>query len=311
MAGRLCVVVLLAVLAAACGGDEPEPQRPRPAPEITGAGVTGSGELVDVGGRRLYVECIGSGTPTVVLEAGFGGRSANWSAVMPAIGRTTRVCAYDRAGAGSSVAMPGVHDAGDEIRDLERLLDRARIEPPYVLVGHSYGGLLTRLFARAHRGETAGIVLVDSMGIDTTRRQLAVWPKSMARDLRREWATPVVDGVDLRAGEALDRSIRSLGDTPLVVITAARHEEGLPPLPSLLRRRLESKWRQLQVELAALSTDHAHVVGLRSDHFVQRADQQPLVIVRAVDAVVRAHRDDAALPPCARLFGGAGVHCLS
>jgi pimeloyl-ACP methyl ester carboxylesterase len=89
--------------------------------------------MVDVGGRRLYVECVGSGTPTVLLEAGFGGSSRDWTPVLQEIGRTSRTCAYDRAGLGDSDAMPGVHDAGDEIRDLERLLDRGQIEPPYVL----------------------------------------------------------------------------------------------------------------------------------------------------------------------------------
>jgi hypothetical protein len=71
------------------------------------------------------------------LEAGFGGNNTSWGAVQPPLGRTTRTCAYDRAGLGSSLAIPGVHDAGDEIDDLHRLLAHARIPPPYVLVGHS------------------------------------------------------------------------------------------------------------------------------------------------------------------------------
>ena len=90
--------------------------------------------------------------------------------------------------------MPGVHDAGDEIRDLERLLDRGGIEPPYVLVGHSYGGLLARLFA-PHPDETGGVVLVDAEGRDMGRR-FAAWPKSLAPKLRRAWAErTVLDGV--------------------------------------------------------------------------------------------------------------------
>ena len=76
--------------------------------------------------------------------------------------------------------MPGVHDAGDEILDLERLLARGRIEPPYVLVGHSYGGFLARLFARAHPEQVAGVAFVDASGYDATRRLLAI-----CRDRRR------------------------------------------------------------------------------------------------------------------------------
>ena len=148
----------------------------------------------------LYVECVGSGTPTVLLEAGFGRDSQDWTDVLQELGKTTRTCAYDRAGIGVSEPIAGVHDAGDEIRDLERLLDRGRIEPPYVLVGHSYGGLLARLFARAHPDQTGGVVLVDSAGRDDWRRGFAGWPKTVAPKLRRAWAEPVAGGVD--AGRA-------------------------------------------------------------------------------------------------------------
>jgi pimeloyl-ACP methyl ester carboxylesterase len=309
--GWFVVVVLALTLAMGCGGDDARNEPRRSTPKITGAGVTGSGRLVDVGGRSLYVECTGSGSPTILLEAGFGGRSGNWAAVFPELAQTTRTCAYDRAGLGSSVAVPGVHDAGDEIKDLERLLDRARIEPPYVLVGNSYGGLLVRLFARAHPDKTAGVVLVDAIGRDATRRLLALWPTSLAPALRRSWAEPVVEGVDLAASEALDRSLRSLGGKPLVVITAGRPGELFAELPSRLRGRAQRLSRAMQTELAGLSSDHAHVVAQTSGHFVQAADQQPLVVIRAAQAVVRAHRDRAQLPPCERLFRGPDVRCLS
>jgi pimeloyl-ACP methyl ester carboxylesterase len=308
VAARFLVVVLLVlVLFAGCGGDATKDES-RPPPEIAMEGI-GSGELVDVGGRRLYMECIGSGRPTVLLEAGFGGSSNNWTAVLPELGRTTRTCAYDRAGLGASDAIPGVHDAGDEIKDLERLLDRARIEPPYVLVGHSYGGLLARLFARAHADQTGGVVLVDAVGRDDWRRGFAAWPKSLAPKLRRSWAEPIVDGVDRRASAALASRIRSLGDKPLVVITAAREREQFRDVPPSLYRLAVRLWRVMQAELAELSNDQAHVVALRSDHFVQ--DDQPLVVIRAIRAVVRTVRDDAQLPPCERLFTGPDVRCFS
>jgi hypothetical protein len=175
VAGRFVAVMLASILAAACGGDATKDQS-QPPPKVTVTDV-GSGDAVDVGGRHMYVECSGSGSPTVLLEAGFGGTSNNWATVLPELGRTTRTCAYDRAGLGASDPIPGVHDAGDEIKDLERLLDRARIKPPYVLVGHSYGGLLARLFAYAHPDQTGGIVLVDAVGRDDWRRGLAAWPK--------------------------------------------------------------------------------------------------------------------------------------
>ena len=184
------LVVLFAVLVVGCGGDAKKDES-RPQPTISDEGVS-SGEFVDVGGRRLFFECSGSGSPTILLEAGFGGGSNLWAGVLPELGRETRTCAYDRAGIDASDAIPGVHDAGDEIRDLERLLDRGRIEPPYVLVGHSYGGLLARLFAHAHPDQTGGVVLVDANGRDAYRRGMAVWPKT-----RRAQGPPSLGGAGL------------------------------------------------------------------------------------------------------------------
>ena len=124
--------------------------------------------------------------------------------------------------------MPGVHDAADEVRDLQQLLFSARIPPPYVLVGHSYGGLLTRLYAHDHPRDVAGMVLVDAIGRNMTERQLAIWPRSVEPGRRaRRRPQPVTNGVDLRSSEQLDARVRTLGDLPLVVIAAGRHRAAL------------------------------------------------------------------------------------
>jgi pimeloyl-ACP methyl ester carboxylesterase len=307
----MLVLLMASVLAVGCGAHDHN--RPRAATTTAPRAVPviiGSGGLVKIGaGRTLFLDCVGRGTPTVVLEAGFGGDSFNWHDVQPQLGRVTRTCAYDRAGLGNSVALPGVHDARDEIDDLQHLLDGARLDPPYVLVGHSYGGLLARLFADAHPKKIAGVVLVDAMTRDQTRRQLAIWPRSQARKLRRQVATRVRDGVDLAAGEALAGRIRSLGDTRLAVITAGRHDAEWGTVPRKLARALDRQWATMQDELAALSSDHLHVVALRSDHFVQGIDGQPRVVVATVRALVRSAREGRPLPPCRRLFNGADVAC--
>ena len=317
MAARLVVValgvvlcVLVVVVLVDRGGVETDQsrQRSRVTPEDFR-----SGGMVDVGGRRLYLDCMGAGTPTVLLEAGSGASSSVWTPVLPELGRTTRTCAYDRVGLGESDAIPGVHDAGDEIRDLERLLDRARIDPPYVLVGHSYGGLLVRLFAHAHPNQTGGVVLVDAIGRDWWRRGLAAWPKSLAPKLRRTFATRIQGGVDVRASGALDRHIRSLGDTRLIVISAAQQRDlfrkPFTDPPRRLYRSTVRGWRVMQGELAALSSDHAHVLATRSDHFIY--DEEPEVVSHAILAVVSAVRAGASLEPCKRLFTGPKTRCLS
>lgn len=309
---RMFAVLVASVLVAGCGGDQQKGQRSATTKTAHAPVIVGSGRLVGIGeGRRLFLDCVGSGKPTVVLEAGLGGDTFNWQEVQPQIGRTTRTCAYDRAGLGNSVALPGVHDARDEISDLQRLLAGARIAPPYVLVGHSYGGLLARLFANAHPTQTAGVVLVDAMGRDQTRRQLALWPRTKARALRRSVARRVRDGVDLAAGEALAARVRSLGAVPLAVVTAGRHDNEWGHVTPGLAVALDRQWGAMQDELAALSSNHVHVVARRSDHFVQGIDGQPRVVIGAVQAIVRAARDHTPLPPCTRLFSGPDVRCPS
>jgi len=308
---KLCGVALVALPLLLLGcGKHTTPQRVDTRRHVAPAILDG-GRLVDVGGHRLYVTCAGSGSPAVVLEAGFGGDSGDWRDTQRDLARTTRTCAYDRAGLGSSVGRPGVHDASDEIRDLQQLLFSARIPPPYVLAGHSYGGLLTRLYAHAHPRDVAGLVLVDSPGRDATERQLAIWPKSVEPDLRKEVAVPVTNDVDVRASEQLDARVRSLGDLPLVVIEAGRHEQIFGPDKTPLWHAEARLWSRMQAELARLSSDHVHVIALRSDHFVQRIDGQPRVVAEALRAVVRAAREKTRLPSCASIFHGPAVRCLS
>jgi pimeloyl-ACP methyl ester carboxylesterase len=275
------------------------------------APVIGSpARLVSIGGgRSLYLQCAGSAGPTVVLEAGFGGNTLNWRDVQPQLGRTTRTCAYDRAGLGNSPPMPGVHDAQNEIDDLQRLLSAAHIKPPYVLVGHSYGGILVRLFASQHPDEAVGVVLVDARGRDATRRQLAILPKSQIPPVL---AMPVQDGVDVAASEALASRVRSLGATPLAVVTAGKHDaEWGQLLPRDRAQAFDRLWTTMQDELAQLSSNHLHVIALRSDHFIQRIDGQPDVVIRAVEAVVHAAREHTNLPSCRQLFSGSDVRCRS
>jgi len=282
---RGTVLVVAVVLIVGCREEKPKPVR------VVGL----EGSIVDVGEHNLYFDCVGAGSPTVVLEAGAGGSTRSWQYVRPELAKTTRTCSYDRAGLGGSGEIPGVHDAADEIRDLERLLDRADIGPPYVLVGHSYGGLLVRMFAGAHRDDVA-VVLVDASHPDQSSRFLAALPRGRPLTaLRRDLRLPRVDhGVAVRASFALAGGVRSLHDAPLVVITAGQPGDPNHDLPPAIRRRLDATWLSLQDGLAHLSTDSVHVIALRSDHFVQSfLTGQPDVVVRAVRAVKTARRPTA------------------
>jgi len=119
------------------------------------------GRLIDVGGFRLHVQELGEGAPSVVFEAAIGGSAITWSLIQPEVARFARTISYDRGGFGWSDPGPEPRTAGRIAGELRVLLDRAGVPPPFVLVGHSFGGLVLRVFATRYRGETAGMVLVD------------------------------------------------------------------------------------------------------------------------------------------------------
>ena len=120
------------------------------------------GQLIDVGGHRLHLNCTGSGSPTVVLEPGAGEMSSNLGWIAPAVARDTRVCVYDRAGRGWSEPADTAQDGAQIATDLHTLLQRGHVPGPYVLAGHSFGGLYVLTFAARYPDEVAGMVLVDS-----------------------------------------------------------------------------------------------------------------------------------------------------
>lgn len=122
--------------------------------------------MARVAGRDVHIVCSGQGTPTVVLEAGMGSMSSQWAWIQPGIAKFTRVCAYDRAGAGWSQAARGPRDADHIAADLEALLQTTGQTPPYVVVGHSLGGVFARVFASRNPSSVAGLVLIDPTPLD-------------------------------------------------------------------------------------------------------------------------------------------------
>jgi pimeloyl-ACP methyl ester carboxylesterase len=120
------------------------------------------GQLVDVGGHRLHLHCTGSGSPTVVLQPGGGDFSSAMAWIAPAVASRTRVCVYDRAGRGWSEPAATPQDAKQIATDLHTLLQKAHVPGPYVLAGHSFGGLYVLTYADRYPDEVAGMVLIDS-----------------------------------------------------------------------------------------------------------------------------------------------------
>jgi pimeloyl-ACP methyl ester carboxylesterase len=134
------------------------------------------GQLVDVGGHRLHLNCIGSGSPTVILQPGGGDFSSVMGWIAPAVAAQTRVCVYDRAGRGWSEPADSPQDATQIAADLHALLQRGNIPGPYVLAGHSFGGLYELAHANLYPGDVAGMVLIDSTNPATTANPAKATP---------------------------------------------------------------------------------------------------------------------------------------
>lgn len=263
--------------------------------------------LVDIGRRQLHIHCFGEGAPVVVFDAGLGDDGEIWSQVQPEVGRATRTCVYDRAGTGSSSAAPRPHTSRQMVEELHALLRQAAIPGPYVLVGHSLGGLNVRLFASTHKTEVAGLVLVDATTEDQDTRYWALLPV----DTLHAFQTGLRDnreGVDYGAFRSsmaeLRNAQRSLGDMPLAVLTRGIESPPPPGVSAELDARMASVWREMQSELPRLSSNSVHLIAENSHHYLQW--EAPRLVVGAILEVVAAARarrrlDASALSPLARL----------
>jgi alpha/beta hydrolase fold len=261
-------------------------EAPSPPPPLTGT--------VRVGAYSLSYECQGFGSPTVILEAGLAlGGIEEFKSFLPKVATMTRVCTYDRAGVGSSEKRPGAGSVkGAQLaREVHLLFAGIGINPPYILVGHSFGGLLVRDQAASYPGDAAGLVLIDAVseGEVTHLRSVGVNP----------WVdqTSRIDMPSLLI--VLDRA-PPLGDIPLVVITA-----GIQAKP--WREDGPARNARFQDALATLTPDSVHVTATASGTFVQ--DTDPALVIAAIREVLRAARQGSRLPACSKVFPPLGGAC--
>jgi pimeloyl-ACP methyl ester carboxylesterase len=155
-------------------------------------------------GRRLNLYCTGSGEPTVVLEAGLTDPLNVWSLVQPPLSATTRVCSYDRAGIGFSDEQTRPSSSANIVEDLHALLSNAGITPPVVLVGHSAGGMHTRLYAYTYPEDVAGLVLVDPSHEDQTEGFRLLDPKGRSAP---EWEEQVLQPSLMLRSECIEHAV--------------------------------------------------------------------------------------------------------
>lgn len=284
-------------------------------------------------GRKINLRCRGSGTPTVLLEAGFGASSSAWFKVQDTLAKTSRVCAYDRAGYGFSDPGPLPRDGDAIARDLDQALTAAKIDGPYVVVGHSAGGFYTRLFTARRAAEVKGLVLLDPTieqlrpqpsgdGLDGIRSRVRrcltateakpqpaldspAWsgclpPKGELRALEnaqrpQTWTAQLseLDTLFNRTSEQVLRSRPVLAATPIYVITASATSKTSPVIGFAGRTAVETRHMMM-----AQASRNGSQQTIQSPHLVMI--ERPDVVIATVQEMVaaaKAGREPKPLPP--------------
>ncbi|MEX2516151.1 MAG: alpha/beta hydrolase [Gammaproteobacteria bacterium] len=277
------------------------------------------GERVDIGGHRLYIHCSGSGSPTVVIDAGLGGFSMEWRDVQQSLSANTRVCTYDRAGYGYSDAGPMPRTSGRIAGELKTLLERAHVAAPYVLVGHSFGGYNIRYFASAYPELVSGLVLVDASHPEqfqrfpaTQQKPADVAARKPQQASQRLVSRPVMPGnypVDLRqkafmlmstykarsaqSAEFLDfeRSADMVRKLPIPDVPVVVLSRGKRVWPHTERGDVMEKiWDELQDDLEKVSANSLHLIAANSGHSIHL--DQPDAVSSAILLTAAASRSD-------------------
>lgn len=267
---------------------------PTPTPPVTSAPTKDVVGVLSAGGQRQYVDCRGAGAPTLVLVAGRYGWSKDWVDQVGALRTRSRVCVYDRPGLGASPPRTGATavDAGLHARELAALLTAAGEPGPFVVVGHSYGGLIARAFRSAFPARVVGVGLLDAVP--------AYWQDiAPGYSAQRDEAGSMIDMV--RSSQAAG-GVGPLADVPLLVVTAGYSQWGEPAW-------VQTRWEAEQHALAVASRDALELLALRAGHQLQV--YAPQVTLQSLVTLVDAAAGRGGLPGCPGDWAALGAQCVS
>ena len=279
------------------------------------------GNLVDIGGYRLHIYCLGHGSPAVVLDSGLGDSFYSWRKVQAQIAEFTQVCSYDRAGYGYSDHSPLPRRGPVFAEELGKLLVNSSVPPPYILVGHSLGGANIRIYASRNLSSVAGIVLVDSVHPDQwDRLPPAIWKiqQEQGREAKKfEWEVlfgiprlkrecgsdpqEIVLNCTFESGRTWAAEIalvresianaKPTGPFDSIPLTVLSHDPDklIEEFPAELRRPVNIVWEQMQEELVHLSTQGKQTIAKNSSHYIQ--NDRPELVIDEVHKIVNTVRE--------------------
>lgn len=235
-----------------------------------------TGKLVDVGGHRLRIERLGKGSPTVVFEAGLAQPRTTWGRVPGDVASFAQVVVYDRANLGDSYEVQGQRTSKQIVAELHAMLKAAGVEAPYVLVGHSFGGLNVRLFASQFPDEVAGIVLVDASHEDQANRFAELLSEPERQKYLQHEGGGNYEHVDLLASSEEVRAAAPIKPLPLVVVSAPGNKNSGDASAKV--------HDELQLVLSRLLPNASQVIAENSGHFVQL--DRPELVTNAIRTVI-------------------------
>ena len=251
-----------------------------------------SPQLVNIGTHRLEVVRAGTGSPTLVFEAGLGDTWEDWKPVLTQAAQLSSVVLYSRSGLGHSEAGPGDHSARTEMTELHQLLDSLHVQRPILLVARSYGGLLSRLYVSMYPHEVAGLVLVDGTHEQQVKRWGQIDPKYPEQlrayfDSVMKTMKPGAERDETRETVRIQAAgtvegLTPLPDIPLAVLTSMKPS----PNPSYVNQteRGHQAWRDMHEEWAQRSTYAEHIVTIQAGHAIQ--EDQPQLVIDAIRFVL-------------------------
>jgi pimeloyl-ACP methyl ester carboxylesterase len=233
--------------------------------------------FVEVNGFKLFVKLYGEkkDKPTVVMDAGYGDYSKAWSSIIQEISMLTEVLVYDRAGLGKSEKSPNHRTSQEMVKELNELLTRMEIKPPYLLVGHSFGGVNTRIYTTEYPNDVAGLILVDSTPEDYKDRFLPTMPKKFQDSYNNQFIYEGTYDEFMKSLKQLKQTRRQL-NVPLIVLSAGKKTH--------YSKESQELWNEMQEEILNISSNSELIIAENSGHYIQ--NDEPYLVINSIRGLI-------------------------